>query len=71
MTRISPVLVTRILADVCVNLASGWLGVILISPGILGTASVGEYLKSLTFNLPLAILGIVVAYLLLDRNEFR
>jgi len=55
------------LAELSVNLASGWLGVLLISPGFLGI-STAEYLKLLTVNLPPAILSFIVGWLLTERS---
>ncbi|MBI4035246.1 MAG: hypothetical protein HY381_02515 [Candidatus Chisholmbacteria bacterium] len=59
----------KILAEVSVNLASGWLGILLISPGIFGAASINQYLRLLTLNLPLAIVSLITAYWLLEKKK--
>lgn len=69
MKLISSTLIAKILADVSINLSSGWLGVLLISPGIFGVQSADQYSKLLILNLPFAILGIIAAYLLLSKSE--
>jgi hypothetical protein len=59
----------KILADLFVNLASGWFGILLISPGLFGVSSVTEYLWLLTKNLPFGIVGLVFAYWLSEKSK--
>lgn len=51
-----------LLAEVFINLSSGWLGVLLITPGFFQVASWIEYLRILITNLPFAILCFAIAY---------
>lgn len=69
MIQFSVPTATKILSGVSVNLASGWLGILLISPGIFGVASIGQYLRLLTLNLPLAIVSLITAYWLEEKGE--
>ena len=67
--QLSQSTVAKILADLAVNLASAWFGVLLVSPGLFGARSIGEYLWLLTTHLPFGILGLVAAYWLLERSK--
>ena len=51
-----------------VNLAAGWVGLVLIAPGVWGIA-VDEAIFSLTKNVPLAILSLLVAEQLAEGSE--
>lgn len=55
------------LADVSINLASGWFGLLLISPGFIGV-SLSKYLELLLINLPPAIFAFLVGIFLSERN---
>ena len=59
----------RILYDVIVNLTSGWIGVVLISPGIFNPLAFGDYGLLLIKNLPFAMLGVIAAHWLLVKNK--
>lgn len=60
---------TEVLSDLFTNLSSGWFGIILISPGIFGIPSLGEFLKVLTINLPFGILSLVMAGYLKEKSH--
>ncbi len=66
--RISKKRMRRVLRDVVVNLASGWLGILLISPGITGTGFSAEYLSSLPQNLISGMVGILIAYWISEED---
>ncbi len=51
-----------------VNLASGYVGLMIISPGFF-EVSFQTYLKTLTQNLPFAILGLITALILFERSK--
>ena len=53
------------LADLSINLASAWLGVLLVSPSLLGVPA-DKWFSLLTSNLPPAILSFVFGLLLLE-----
>lgn len=55
------------LADLSINLASGWLGVLLISPGFTGV-SFDKYTDQLIVNLPPAIITFAVGWILKDKG---
>ena len=57
-----------LLSDMFVNLAAGWVGLVLIAPGVWGIA-VDEAIFSLTKNVPLAILSLLVAEQLAEGSE--
>lgn len=59
----------KVLAELMVNLASGWFGVVLISPGLFGVASVEEYLGMLIANLPFGIVGLLIALWLAEKAK--
>lgn len=56
MPFISLKTVFEVLAEVWINLTSGWFGIVIVTPGFLGT-SIDDYIKLLTINLPQGILG--------------
>ena len=58
----------KVMRDVAVNLASGWLGVILAIPGFFGFASVDEYVRRLPIHLIFVMFGLVIAYLLTEGD---
>jgi hypothetical protein len=58
----------RLLSDMFVNLAAGWLGLVLVAPGIWGVY-LDEAVFSLTKNIPLAILSLMLAEQLVERSE--
>ncbi len=58
----------KLLSDMFVDLAAGWVGLVLVAPGIWGVA-VDEAVFSLTKNFPLAILSLLVAEQLHERSE--
>ena len=58
----------RLLSEMFVNLAAGWIGLVLIAPGLWGV-SVQEMLWALTKNVPLAILSLLIAEWLVKRSD--
>jgi len=58
----------EVLALISVNLASGWLGVILIAPGFVNT-SVDQYYGLLINNAPFATVGLLAALLLTEKAK--
>lgn len=52
-----------------VNLASGWLGVMLITPGLFGVSSINEYLALLTENLPFGIVGLILSFITSEKSK--
>lgn len=57
------------LADLSINLASGWLGVLLISPGFVGIGP-SEFRQLLILNLPPAIPSFVFGWYLRDKVRY-
>lgn len=56
--------------QVLINLTSGWFGVVLISPGLLGVPS-QQYFELLIKNLPIGILSLVVSAFVAERIKKR
>lgn len=56
------------LADLSINLSSGWLGVLLISPGFY-RVSMSKYIELLFVNLPPAIFTFLLGVFLAERSE--
>lgn len=56
----------KLLSEMFVNLAAGWVGLVLIAPGVWGI-SLEEVFFSLTKNIPLAILSLLIAEWFHDR----
>ncbi len=56
------------LADVSINLSSGWLGILLISPGFY-SVSMSKYIELLFVNVPPAILTFLLGVFLAERSE--
>lgn len=69
MERFTKRNVLKALSDLSINLASAWLGVLLISPGFFGVTG-SEYLKTLLFNLIPALISLTVGVYLM-QNEYR
>jgi len=69
MQSLSKPTIAKILAEVSINLSSGWFGILLVSPGLFSISSIEEYLRLLTINLPFGIFGLAVAYLLLEWSK--
>lgn len=60
--------VLEVLSAILINLTSGWLGVLLITPGILGVP-LNEYLNLLILNLPFGIVGMIGSFWLTQRSK--
>ncbi len=69
LAQLSPSTIAKVLADLAVNLASAWFGVLLVSPGLFGVSSIGQYLWLLTTHLPFGIFGLITAYWLLEKGK--
>jgi len=67
MKIISPITVKKALAELSINLSSGWLGIILISPGFLGVTP-DQYAKLILLNLPAGIAALIVGMFLLEKS---
>lgn len=68
MGQFSKFKISRAISDVSINLASGYLGVLLISPGFLG-ADLPNYLNLVFTNLPPAILSLIFGIVLMQNEE--
>lgn len=55
--------------NITINLTSGWLGIILISPGITGVTSPEVFLQILINNGLFAIVGLVVSLWLVQKSK--
>lgn len=55
-------------ADLSINLASAWLGVVFVSPGFLGVPA-ERWFQLLTFNLPPAIIVFAIGLVLLEKRS--
>ncbi|OGD55890.1 hypothetical protein A3I57_00500 [Candidatus Beckwithbacteria bacterium RIFCSPLOWO2_02_FULL_47_23] len=64
--RISPATVTKGLAEISFNLASGWFGVLLISPGYFGV-TLDEFGDLLLRNLFPAIIIFIIGLFLTEK----
>ncbi len=65
---IAPSTLGKGLADLSINLSSGWLGILLISPGFYGIAG-GKYVELLLINLPPALLAFLLGVFIAERSE--
>lgn len=61
--------VFEVLASLWINLSSGWLGILVVAPGFFGVKSLEEYIKLLTINLPLAIVGLIFSFSLTELKN--
>lgn len=61
--------VFEVLAGVCINLTSAWLGALVIIPGLFNVASFESYQRILTANLPFGIVGLLASIWLVDRRR--
>ena len=70
MWLLSPKNGFEVLAGICINLTSGWFGILVISPGFFNISSFGQYFSLLTNNLPFGIVGLILSLWLTDRKNF-
>ncbi len=68
MRMITPSTLGKGLADLSINLSSGWLGILLISPGFYGV-TMSKYVELLLINLPPAILTFLLGVFITERSE--
>lgn len=61
--------IIELISAIMINVTSGFLAVILISPGIFGVSSFNEYLRIFSTNLPFTAFGFFVSYKLLLKKE--
>lgn len=59
----------KIFYAITVNLTSGWLGILVVSPGLFGFTSITEFWEQLRRNVPLAMIGVGMSYWLLKWSE--
>ncbi len=59
----------EVLASIFINLASGWFGILLVTPGFLGTSNISDYLRLLTLNLPFGIVGLGFSLWLTEKSK--
>lgn len=59
----------KVFYDISVNITSGWLGILFVSPGFFGATSFDEYWGLLRANLPFVIIGIGICYWLSKRSD--
>ncbi len=52
------------------NLTSGWLGVLVVVPGVFGVSTVNEYLRLLIVNFPLGTTGLFFTLWLIDKKRY-
>lgn len=60
--------VLEVFAAIFVNLSSGWMGIILISPGLFELTK-GQFSIILLKNVPFAIVGLLIVLALTERRE--
>lgn len=64
--------ILEILASIMLNITSGFIAVILISPGFLSVSSLNEYLINISYSLPLSMIGFFICYkLILEKNKYE
>ncbi len=68
MAMFSRKTVFEVIASILINLTSGWLGVVLISPGIYAVPA-DQYPSLLTHNLPFATFGFVASLWFVEKNK--
>lgn len=59
----------EVLAGILENLTSGWFGLLIVAPGLFDVSSFEEYMRLLTINLPLGIVGLIATLLLKERSK--
>ncbi len=60
--------VLEVEAAIFVNLTSGWLGILLITPALLKT-SLEAYLGLLTTYIPFVILGMLASLIIIEQSK--
>jgi len=58
----------EVMATIWANLTSGWFAILLISPGLFDIP-LDKYLQSLTINLPLGILGLLITLWFAQKSK--
>lgn len=59
----------EVVANIFINLTSGWFGVLLVVPGFLGASDTLEYLHLLTPNIVFGILGLLISLWLTEKSK--
>lgn len=59
----------EVLSGISENLTSGWFGVVIVAPGFFSISSLDEYIKLLTVNIPLGIVGLLATLLLKEKSK--
>ena len=60
----------EVMATIWANLTSGWFAILLISPGLFNIP-LDKYLQSLTINLPLGILGLLITLWFAEKSKVK
>ncbi len=58
-----------VLNSIFINLTSGWFGILLVSPGLIGGVSFDKYLRLLIPNLGFGIVGLLICLTLTERSN--
>lgn len=61
-------IVTASISELFIDLAAGWLGAIIIFPGLFHAEKSFEYILSLTINFSLSILSLVIGIFLRKKS---
>lgn len=61
----------EVLAGIWINLTSAWFGILVVAPGFFGASSFEQYIGLLTINLPLGIVGLLIALWLSEKSKRR
>jgi hypothetical protein len=57
------------LGAVTINITSGYVGLMLVAPGFLGSKTFNEFMSIILINLPLSLVGFLFSYLLVLNKE--
>ncbi len=61
--------ILEVLAGICINLTSGWLGLLIVAPGFLRIHDFNQYVQSLTVNGAFAIVGLFFSLLFTELSK--
>ncbi|MCS6956709.1 MAG: hypothetical protein N2593_00860 [Patescibacteria group bacterium] len=59
----------EVLAQISINITSGWFGILIITPGFFGVRSLNEYKNLLTTYIPFAIVNLLITFWLIEYSK--
>lgn len=62
-------ILSEVLSIITINITSGYIGLMLVAPGFLGSKTFIDFLNTTLINLPLSLIGFLLSYVLLLKKE--